>query len=125
MKQISPSEWFLPIFTVSEANVVEHWTKKKKRHDHQKRWIRIFFRKEKPQVSLPCKIILTRLSERKLDSDNLPVSMKWIRDAIADQIFPGMAAGMADNDPRLDWHYDQKISNEKGVLIKFSETVLT
>jgi hypothetical protein len=115
--------WFIPIHTVSEANSSDHWTAKKKRHDLQKRWIWVCFKTHKPQIPLPCKIKLTRVGKKLLDSDNLPVSMKYIRDAIADQIFPGKAAGQADNDQRLSWEYDQKTSKkEMGVEIEiFSE----
>jgi len=112
-------EWFIPVFTLSEANASEHWTKKKKRKDLQKKWIWIFFKKEKPIISLPCHIKLIRTSKRFLDSDNLPTSMKYIRDAIADQIFPGLSPGQADNDSRISWEYDQIKSQQLGIIIIF------
>ena len=114
-------DWFAPIHTVSEANCTEHFWKKKKRHDLQKKWIMVLFKKESPRckVPVPCKIKLTRFGKRKLDSDNLPVSMKYVRDAIADQIFPGLAAGKADDDERIEWRYGQQISSEIGVGIEF------
>ena len=113
-------EWIIPIYTVSEANRNEHWTIKKKRIDLQKKWIVVFFKKEKATISLPCEITLTRIGKKKLDSDNLPVSMKWIRDTIADQLIPGLACGRADDDPRLSWKYAQEIGKEYGVKISFS-----
>ena len=118
---MSEIEWFLPIFTVSEANSREHWHKKAVRHDMQRRWVKVKFLQEKPTITLPCQITLTRIGKRKLDSDNLPISMKWIRDAIADNIFPGLPPGRADDDERLVWKYDQKITKirELGVIISF------
>lgn len=100
--------WQLPIYTVSEANTQQHWTKKKKRTDLQKKWIWLLFQKEKPSIPLPCVIKLTRIGKRDLDDDNLPVSMKYIRDSISSQIFPNKASGQADNDSRIKWEYAQE-----------------
>lgn len=122
MKQIL--KWQLPIHTVSEANSREHWHKKAKRHNAQRTWIWAQFASEKPNIPLPCIIKLTRVGKRKLDSDNLPVSMKWIRDAIADMIFPDQAAGKADDDPRLEWEYDQKIGKEYEVHVEIFDALL-
>lgn len=112
-------QWTLPIRAESEANCSEHWTKKKKRHDIQKRWVWAYFKQERPCIPLPCRIKLTRIGKRMLDSDNLPVSMKWVRDSIADQLIPGLPPGHADNDPRLSWEYDQKTSGEYKVIVGF------
>ena len=83
----------------------------------QRRWIWATFNSEKPVIPLPCHIKLTRIGKRYLDSDNLPMSMKYIRDAIADQIFPGLAPGQADNDERLSWEYNQTKGKECEVII--------
>jgi hypothetical protein len=112
-------EWSIPIHTVSEANCSEHWTKKKKRHDLQKKWIWAYFKRSGTKIPLPCHIKLTRLGKKLLDSDNLPVSMKWVRDSIADQLIPGMAAGRADDDSRITWQYSQEISSEYFVVVTF------
>ncbi len=109
----------IPIFTISEANVSEHWTKSKKRKDLQKRWVKILFLKHKPKIDLPIHIKLTRIGKKLLDSDNLPVSMKYIRDEVANYLIPGKAPGQADNDPRLSWEYDQKIGKNYGVILEF------
>lgn len=111
--------WSLPIYTVSEANCHEHWSKKKKRHDLQKRWILVYFRQDGKKLSLPIHVKLTRIGKKKLDSDNLPVSMKWIRDAIAENLLPGLAAGRADDDERITWEYDQVQGFEYGVNVEF------
>lgn len=99
----------LPIKTVSESNSSEHWSTKHKRHKNQKKWVRIVWYKEgKPKIDLPCKVKLTRISPRTLDSDNLQGSLKWIRDAISEIIIPNTLAGRADDHPEISWEYDQQ-----------------
>jgi hypothetical protein len=112
-------EWNLPILTVSEANSSEHWTKKHKRHRIQKGWVSAAMRSESKEIDLPCHIKLTRLAPRILDKDdNLPMAFKFIKDQISDELIPGKAAGLADDDPRLSWSYDQQKSKEKSVKIE-------
>lgn len=113
-------KWKIPVYTVSEANCSEHWTKKKKRHESQKKWIKLsFWNSQNFIFKLPCIIKMTRKGKKVLDDDNLPVSMKYIRDAIADHLFPGQAPGQADNDKRIKWEYDQIKSKEIGVIVEF------
>lgn len=107
---------FLNIETVSEANCCQHWRTKKKRHDDQKNRIKNWLKDYKIQI--PAIVKITRFSSRKLDSDNLPVSVKYIRDAIADHIFPGLRPGMADDNPNLHWYYNQQIGKLRGVKIE-------
>lgn len=109
--------WSIPIYTVSEANKSWHWSKKKKLHDLQKRWIWIWWNNEKPQIPLPCIIELSRGGKKLLDDDNLPISMKFIRDCIADLIFPGLARGQADSDKRIQWKYNQYTSKQYEIKI--------
>jgi hypothetical protein len=116
---MKPSIWTIPIHTVSEANKNWHWSKKKKLHDVQARWLRIWQLNEKPVFTLPCVIILSRGAKRRLDDDNLPVSMKFIRDYIADMILPGMAKGQADSDKRIRWVYSQHSSSECEVRVTY------
>ncbi len=117
----------LPILTVSESNTHEHWTKSYKRHTHQKKQIRTFFLVKQSKITLPCNVVLTRLSPRKLDShDNLPTSFKYIVDTIADCILrtdncpyvKKMQPGHADSDPRITWIYKQEKSKEKGIRLE-------
>jgi len=79
--------WQLPIKTASESNSSEHWTVKRKRHKIQQGWVNMVFLQDKPIVEIPCNIVVTRIAPRSLDShDNLPMSLKWICDSIADNI---------------------------------------
>lgn len=103
----------LPIKTVSEANCSEHWSKKHKRHKSQKKLVWWAFKSLEKIDLLPCHVKLTRISSKFLDTgDNLPCSMKYIRDAIAEVLTGIKIAGRADDDKRITWEYDQ----EKGSL---------
>lgn len=115
-------EWHIPLRTVSEANTHEHWTKKKKRHDAQKRAIRLFYRNNNIHIPLPIHIKLTRIAPKKLDVfDNLPMSFKWIADAICGLLVPGLKDGRADDDERITLSCDQERGNPKqyGIIVIF------
>lgn len=114
--------WKLNIKVVSENNCSEHWFKKAKRHDLQKLLIKLAFLNEKPVIEFPCSVSITRIAPRKLDiHDNLPGAMKWIVDAIADNLIPGLAPGRADSSPLITWEYRQikGLPREYALLIHF------
>jgi hypothetical protein len=115
-------EMSLPIVTVSESNCFEHWTKKHKRHTEQKKAIWAEFKRIRPVIILPSLILITRIGKRLMDDDNIPASVKWIRDALAGEIFPGLRPGQADSDPRIEWKYAQKKDKEYQVKIEFFKT---
>lgn len=112
--------WILPIKTVSEINCSEHWSKKHKRHKLQQFFVRQLFIHEATEITLPCEIKLTRLSPRQMDCDNLPTSMKYIKDEIAEHLtgkggyyitkkgHVKAIKGHADNDKRITWSYHQE-----------------
>lgn len=98
----------LPIKTVNEANSREHWHKKSVRHTVQKSAILYLLRGKIDESFLPCIIKLTRIAPRKLDKwDNLPMSFKWILDAITSLLVPDKAIGQSDSDPRIQVEYEQ------------------
>jgi len=104
----------LPIKTVSEANCSQHWTVKAKRHRLQKRWIKTVFLKERPQIELPARVVITRIAPNELDiHDNLPMSLKYVVDAIAEQLTGNFVPGQADSDKRISWIYCQKRGKPK------------
>lgn len=105
-------DWHLKIATVSEMNCTDAWPERHARAKAQKQLIFAQWRSEKPNITLPCEITLTRISPRELDEDNLPPAFKFIRDALASLIIPGLAPGRADGDKRIKWRYAQ----EKGPL---------
>lgn len=112
----------LPLRTISEGNSAEHWSKKHKRHKKQKQIIRLYLnRLPKGHIYPPVKITLTRIAPRMLDvHDNLPMSFKWVLDAICDYLYPGQAAGRADSSKDIHVFYDQQKGRPKeySILIK-------
>lgn len=99
-------EFTIPVKTVNEANGSHgHWRVKATRRKSQRRsaYARCMcadgFRPIKP---LQCVVTMSRQSAGILDDDNLRVSLKAIRDGIAD------AFGIADNDTRIEWRYAQE-----------------
>lgn len=122
--------WTIPIKTVSEANSREHWHKKAQRHQQQQHFVRLAYSSLAIKPSTPCQVILTRLAPRRLDSDNLQMSFKWIRDELADLIIPEETKtyvnrkgklktlkGRADDDPRITWLYSQDKAPALGIRI--------
>lgn len=110
----------IPIKTVSESNVSEHWSKKYKRTSSQKKMVRyeLMHKNIGTTVTLPCEIKITRTGKRLLDDDNLVSSLKSIRDAISDVIIPGLRPGAADADSRLRWTYAQQTGPEYYVEVE-------
>lgn len=86
------------------ANKYEHWTEKSKRVRKEHWWIHSHIRH---LPKLPVTVILTRIAPRPWDSDNLIISFKNIRDAIAQLYFPKDSIGKHDSDECFIWAYDQ------------------
>lgn len=122
-------EFFVPIITKSESNTIavkkkngkyttEHWTAKHKRHKKQKNAIFWAFLEVKPFVKLPCKIKYIRYAPRELDVfGNLPTSMKYVHDALCEELTGDYRPGRADSDPRITASCDQIKSKVYGVKI--------
>lgn len=111
----------LPLQTVSEANCFEHWTKKHERHRLQQRTVALALKPHRGSVKLPCKIMLTRMAPDELDKfDNLPMSFKYIVDAVCAIITGNYKAGQADSDKRISIACDQMKSQEYGVIVEIS-----
>jgi len=110
------------IFTklVSEANVCEHWTKKRKRVKGQQSLVKFLLSEQKPvgSIELPCQVTLTRYCMRKYDDDNLVSAFKHIRDQVANYLKPGLAPGQADNDDKISWVYRQVNKTKNRGLIR-------
>ncbi len=109
----------LPIKTLSEANVREHWAPKSKRARLQRAYARTMVGQHFKQILAggSWAITLTRIGPRPLDDDNLARSFKAIRDGVADAI------GVDDGSPRFVWQYDQRKGAPKvyAVEIKIEE----
>lgn len=87
----------LPLKTVSESNMREHWAAKASRVKRQRQVARVMTKAS----ALPATVTLTRYSAGTLDDDNLRGALKAVRDGIAD------AFGVPDNDPRIRFAYAQ------------------
>jgi hypothetical protein len=108
----------LPIKTISEANCEQHWTTKHKRHKKQKDVIFWAFLEVKHLIKLPCTLTFVRYAPKFLDKhDNLPMSMKWICDALCAEITGDFRAGRADNSDQIEIKYDQVKLSVYGVKI--------
>lgn len=102
--------WQLPIKTCPEGDPLENIWAKARRHRIQKQRIFQQFIIDRPLTPpFPCHVILTRIAPRKLDKDdNLPYSLKWIKDAVSEKLTGITQAGRADGDDRITWEYKQK-----------------
>lgn len=109
----------LPLRTVSEANCSEHWRLKHKRHKNQQALMALTFKPVKDKIALPCAILLTRIAPNKLNKhDNLPMSFKYIVDAVCAILTGDYRPGRADDDEdRISIAYDQIKSEEYGIKI--------
>ncbi len=109
----------IPIRTYSEQNQKGHWSKAYMRHKKQKEAVH-FFLKKQDLPSLPVIVTLCRISFYSLDAhDNLPYSMKWIADAVAERL-TGKKRG-ADDTKQIVWRYEQIKCDKKkdyGIRIK-------
>ncbi len=113
------AEWILPIITVSELNCHEHWRIAHSRHTKQKNAVKLRYLQERGSFAPPAHIVLTRLSPRTLDSDAIGGALKWVRDALADCIIPGLKPGRADDAKYgLTWQTGQEIAKIRGVKIQ-------
>ncbi len=62
----------------------------------------------------PLTVYLARVGGRKMDDDNLPASLKYIRDTVA------LFLGRDDNDPLIHWEYAQEPGGPSGVRVRLS-----
>lgn len=124
----------LPIFTASEANggvkksyvkngkkiyKGEHWTDKHRRTKIQKGTVFLMLRPHADKFKLPCTLKLTRYAPRTLDKrDNLPMSLKYILDAVCAVITGDYRPGRADSSEEIDVIYNQIVSKEYGVMVE-------
>ena len=105
----------IPMKVISEANSHEHWRYRQRRAKTQRystSWNLYCELGDRPVSLLPCRVTLTRLSPRKLDTDGLVSAFKAVRDGVADW------AGVDDGDERWDWQYKQEKSKEYGIRIE-------
>lgn len=111
----------LPLQTKSEANCFEPWQVKHKRHTQQQRTVALAMNPLRDKIQLPCNIMLTRFAPDELDKfDNLPMSFKYIVDAICSIITGDYRPGHADSDKRISIACDQVKNKEYGIRIEIT-----
>lgn len=98
----------LPIRTVSALNVREHWSKRTRRVNAERYSTRFGLMSAlgngwEKIVRLPVRVTLVRHGPVLLDTDNLPGSLKGVRDELATIL--GVTDGPTDK--RVSWAYDQ------------------
>ena len=99
------TEFSLPMKLTSLANERVHWSIKSKRAKAQRQAARLVCSNALVgnfSLEPPMTITIVRVGPRKLDSDNLAISAKHVRDGIAD------ALGIDDGNPCLTWEYRQE-----------------
>ena len=100
----------IPIRLVNETNAREHWAVRAKRSKLQRAGTFTFINRARKYVvpellnSPPWIITISRIGKRKMDSDNLAISAKHVRDGIAD------ALEVNDGDEsKVKWEYKQEM----------------
>lgn len=104
---------------LSEGNKSDHWANKHARNQKRYQYLRysrLHNNAGIQEMTLPCKVIFTRIAPRNLDDDNWVTTCKFFRDFIADLLIPNLAAGQADSDKRIQWEYAQ----EKGQVREYA-----
>jgi hypothetical protein len=96
--------FIVPVRTVSGLNVREHWRARAARVRKEREttaWAIATASRKPPAI--PCTVTLTRVGPSNgLDDDNLPGSMKGVRDQIA------VWLGIDDRTKLVTWTYDQR-----------------
>lgn len=103
----------IPVRTVSEANQREYWAVKLRRKKAQQVAVQAAFIAGMYRSSqfCNCEITLLRYGPKRLDSDNLAGSFKYVQDAVSEWI------AVDDGDERLAWTYSQVKSPLYGVRV--------
>ena len=110
---------FPMIDTRSEANCNENWRTRHARHKRQKAQVSIAMHNIKGEFTIPCCVTFTRMAPRLIDSDNNVSAFKYFRDMVAAELTGDFRPGRADNNPQIDWHYQQEKAKQKGAKILF------
>ena len=111
------SQTFENLKLVSEANNTDHWREKHLRKKNIQ-WILSSLKEYIKHIHLPCIVKIVRIGPRPLDSDNLQMSAKSVRDYIASLLIPGKRVGRADDDTRIEWQYFQEKGKPKQYALR-------
>lgn len=114
----------IPVELIS-PNVTAHWRAKLRQNRSYKSVVNyeLCFNQSLDAIKVDIKngtsivVALHRHGRKEMDYDNLVYAFKPIRDAIADLLLPGLAAGRADGDKRITWEYSQSAGKEYYIRI--------
>ena len=101
----------------SRANERKHWAEKRRITKAQRDEAQMLAKSalRRKRLAFPVTVLLTRVSPRELDDDNLRGAFKAFRDGIAD------ALGVDDRDPRVKWQYAQEKGKPQHAEIQIRE----
>ena len=102
----------VPIRTVSESNMCEHWAAKHRRKKQQQRVVALVLRGAASRPDDVSRVRLTRLAPRRLDTDNGVSALKHVQDAVARWL------GVDDGNCAITWEYAQDKSKHYAVLVE-------
>lgn len=105
----------IPIRLPSISNQRLHWAAKYRLLKSHKEAAYIVLPKSAASMTPPYRITLTRVGPRLLDRDNLVAAFKGVIDGIASRL------GLNDNDPRLDFIFEQVVETFYAIRIRIEE----
>lgn len=97
----------LPLRVYSTLNRREHYMARARRTKHERATAFLLV----PHHRIPCRVLLTYIGPRALDSDNVVGAMKAVRDGIADKL------GVNDNSRDVEWCYAQQRGKPKQYMV--------
>lgn len=118
---------FTASLELASANAGGHWIKRYNTNKRNAIMLKKIWLTIKPKPKPPCTVTIERVwcskaKQKMYNFDNYVYACKGIRDAIADLLIPGLAAGRADDDERLiRWLYQQTKGEEPKVRITIEE----
>lgn len=114
---MSQREVIIPVKTLSEQNLREHWRARSARTHKQRGQAKLFcglFGAWWKRDGVACELWLVRCAPSSgLDSDNLRAALKHVRDGVAD------AMGIDDRDARVQWKYSQERTKQYLVRVRY------
>jgi hypothetical protein len=107
----------VPVHTVSNLNVREHWRSRAQRakshRNHAALALRVAGVQRAPAAAV---VTLTRIAPRPLDGDNLQGALKSVRDGVADWL------QIDDGSERIEWRYAQRKGAPKTYSVEVEVT---
>lgn len=117
----------VPGFHLKSPNSPEHWTARHARVKKEKKILALAMMESgnlNTLFYLPCTVVITRISPRRMDDDNFVASCKTVIDFFSNVIIPGLAPGRADGSEFIVWKYNQerRSKGEYALNIKIYQT---